>query len=86
MEFLNMEVTVNEAFGITLEEIGLDTDKHGTRLDVYIEEDGETGTIYDVEPDKNDDRELRRALPRRVRFYHSKIDGRSLSSGDDYSK
>ena len=65
---------------------GSDTDKHGTRLDVFIEEDGETGTIYDVEPDKNDDSELKHALPRRVRFYHSKIDGRSLKSGDDYSK
>lgn len=65
---------------------GSDTDKHGTRLDVYIEEEKGTGTIYDVEPDKNDDRELRHALPRRVRFYHSKIDGRSLKAGLDYSK
>lgn len=39
-----------------------------------------------MEPDKNDDSELKHALPRRVRFYHSKIDGRSLKSGDDYSK
>lgn len=65
---------------------GSDTDKHGARLDVYIEEDGAAGTVYDVEPDKNDSRELIDALPRRVRFYHSKIDGRSLKSGDDYSK
>ena len=65
---------------------GSDTDRHGARLDVYIEEEKGTGTIYDVEPDKNDDRELKLALPRRVRFYHSKIDGRSLKAGDDYSK
>ena len=65
---------------------GSDTDRHGARLDVYIEEEKGTGTIYDVEPDKNDDRELKFALPRRVRFYHSKIDGRSLKAGDDYSK
>ena len=62
---------------------GSDTDRHGARLDVYIEEEKGTGTIYDVEPDKNDDRELKLALPRRVRFYHSKIDGRSLKAGDD---
>lgn len=65
---------------------GSDTDKHGARLDVYIEEAGGAGTVYDVEPDKNDSSELKRALPRRVRFYHSKIDGRSLKAGDDYSK
>ena len=65
---------------------GSDTDRHGARLDVYIEEEKGTGTIYDVEPDKNDERELKLALPRRVRFYHSKIDGRSLKAGDDYSK
>ncbi len=64
---------------------GADTDMHGTRLDVYIEEDGGTGTIYDVEPDKNGSSKLRKALPRRVRFYHSKIDGRNLKAGDDYS-
>ena len=34
---------------------GSDTDKHGTRLDVFIEEDGGTGTIYDVEPDMDYD-------------------------------
>lgn len=65
---------------------GADTDLHGTRLDVYLEEDGGTGTVYDIEPDKNDSRELRKALPRRVRFYHAKIDGRNLKAGDDYSK
>lgn len=36
--------------------------------------------------EKNDDREMKLALPRRVRFYHSKIDSRSLKAGDDYSK
>lgn len=65
---------------------GADTDLHGTRLDVYLEEDGGTGTVYDIEPDKNDSIELRKALPRRVRFYHAKIDGRNLKAGDDYSK
>ena len=69
---------------------GSDTDKHGTRLDVYLEEDVSglpylsTTTIYDVEPDQNDDTESIFALPRRVRFYHAKIDGRSLKSGESY--
>ncbi|MDY5023306.1 MAG: hypothetical protein SPE99_13040, partial [Blautia sp.] len=37
-----------------------------------------------MEPDKNDDSEAIRALPRRVRFYHAKIDGDSLKSGMNY--
>ena len=68
---------------------GTDTDMHGARLDVYLEEhpSDESGTAavaYDVEPDKNDDSEAIRALPRRVRFYHAKIDGDSLKSGMNY--
>lgn len=65
---------------------GSDTDQHGARLDVYIEENGEAETIFDVEPDNNDDEYLITALPKRVRFYHSKIDGHSLKSGADYSQ
>lgn len=64
---------------------GTDTDLHGTRLDVYIEEDGGTGTVYDMEPDKNDSVKMKKALPKRVRYYHSQIDSRSLKAGDDYS-
>lgn len=69
---------------------GSDTTLHGTRLDVYLEEeitDSETlelATIYDVEADQNDDFEAIRALPKRVRFYHAKIDAASLQSGVDY--
>lgn len=72
---------------------GQDTDRHGTRLDVYIEEEdgaaqGEigVGNIYDVEPDQTSDTAERRALPRRVRFYRSTIDTRNLQSGVDYSQ
>lgn len=65
---------------------GSDTDQHGTRLDVYIEENGEAGTVFDVEPDKNNSEHLIKALPKRIRFYHSKMDGHSLKAGDDYSK
>ena len=71
---------------------GSDTDKHGARLDVYLEEEfdvekyHEEYTICDIEPDQGDDKEEVEALPRRVRFYHSKIDVGSLESGTDYQK
>ena len=68
---------------------GTDTDIHGARLDVYLEEpfsDTDMGNsiVYDLEPDKNSDIKAVEALPRRVRFYHAKIDGDSLQSGKDY--
>ncbi|MDO5405915.1 MAG: hypothetical protein Q4F28_01125 [Eubacteriales bacterium] len=75
---------------------GSDTDKHGTRLDVYLEEEQESdftaeedeepggATIYDVEPDQNDNEAARTALPKRIRFYHAKIDAQSLKSGETY--
>ena len=63
---------------------GIDTDKHGARLDVYLEESppentGDAATVYDMEPDKNNDHNEVRALPRRVRFYHAVIDGNSVT-------
>lgn len=71
---------------------GQDTDRHGTRLDVYIEEEtgsaqGEIGigNIYDIEPDQTSDITERKALPQRVRFYRSTIDAKSLQSGADYN-
>ena len=68
---------------------GADTDKHGARLDVYLEEDLSndmvaSATIYDIEPDTKDAKKYITALPKRVRFYHAKIDGRSLKAGEDY--
>lgn len=69
---------------------GSDSNLHGTRLDVYLKEkteDGELGeqaAVYDIEPDKNDNLESIKALPYRLRFYHAKIDARSLKSGVDY--
>lgn len=72
---------------------GQNTDSHGARLDVYIEEaDGNTlgevdfGNIYDIEPDQTVDTVKRKALPRRVRFYRSTIDAKSLQSGADYNR
>ena len=69
---------------------GSDTGLHGARLDVYIEEDeealvaGEAATVYDVEPEKNETDAAVKALPKRVRFYHAKIDTRSLRAGETY--
>ena len=69
---------------------GSDTGLHGARLDVYIEEDeealvsGDMATVYDVEPEKNETDAAVKALPKRVRFYHAKIDTRSLRAGESY--
>lgn len=65
---------------------GADTDLHGARLDVYIEEDGEAlnGTLYDFEPDKNDAAAKVSSLPQRVRLYHALMDQECLKSGQDY--
>ena len=79
---------------------GVDTDMHGARLDVYIEEtvspDGQTeemaqiieddSSIFDIEPEKNHDTISVEGLPKRVRFYHAKIDNAALPSGEDYRK
>ena len=82
-DFTNLRITPQKVY------YGMDTELHGTRLDVFIEEDGDNqegiATVYDVEPDKNSDKKSIQALPKRMRFYHSKIDAGSLQSGEDYS-
>ena len=69
---------------------GADSDLHGARLDVYIEPEEKDlegkVTIYDIEPDRKDSPADKRALPRRVRFYHGKLIARSLNSGIDYDE
>lgn len=81
-EFKYLSVTAQKVL------YGADTDLHGARLDVYIEpeerEPGERAVVYDVEPDRKDSAKDKKALPRRVRFYHGKIVARSLHSGTDY--
>lgn len=57
-------------------------ESHGVRLDVYLDE--EDGGIFDLEPDNNDGTSDVAMLPRRVRFYHAKIDAGNLAAGDDY--
>ena len=71
---------------------GQDTDRHGARLDVYIEEEGgvvqgnvQLSNIYDIEPDQSNGKASKDALPRRVRFYRSTIDARNLQTGADYN-
>ena len=70
--------------------LGNDTNLHGARLDVYLEEDAlsedapDNATIYDVEPDNDSNTQSITALPKRVRFYHAKIDSESLESGKTY--
>ncbi|MDE5819936.1 MAG: Rpn family recombination-promoting nuclease/putative transposase [Lachnospiraceae bacterium] len=62
---------------------GDDTDKHGIRMDVYLDE--EDGELFDLEPDNNDGKGEVAALSRRVRFYHAKLDAGSLQAGEKYS-
>lgn len=73
---------------------GENTDLHGARLDVYLEEekpdflldfeDEGVPSVYDLEPEKKKDQETRDNLPKRVRFYHAVIDSHSLKSGKSY--
>ena len=65
---------------------GADTDLHGARLDVYIEENGNEleGTLYDFEPDKKDSLQLMKALPQRARLYHALMDQECLRAGQTY--
>lgn len=67
---------------------GSNTTLHGARLDVFVEEQDsiENATVYDIEPELKNKKELIEALPRRVRFYHAKIDADCLESGADYGQ
>lgn len=82
-EFRHLSITAQKVL------YGANANLHGARLDVYLEpapdEDSEgRAAVYDIEPDRKDAVSDRRALPRRVRFYHGKIAARSLNSGVDY--
>lgn len=66
---------------------GDDTVNHGTRLDVYLEEDRaelEPKALYDLEAENAKNRKKRQHLPKRARFYRAIVDGHSLASGEDY--
>ena len=91
-----LQIIFNRKFGkltVTPQKVyyGADTIYHGTRLDVYLEENedelsGEAAAIFDVEPNQICDSVSIKSLPKRVRFYHAKIDSRSLKAGDSYNK
>lgn len=63
---------------------------HGARLDVYLEElsasEENVSWSYDIEPEKDNKALAIRSLPKRVRFYHAKIDAKGLKAGDSYHK
>lgn len=66
---------------------GNNTDQHGARLDVYIEEAEDwraVAAVYDVEAQSASGISQKDSLPKRVRFYHAKIDGASLNAGENY--
>lgn len=66
---------------------GLDTCYHGIRLDVQVEEQTALAipnTVFDIEPDN--DKADKSSLPKRTRFYHARIDARSLKAGEDYEQ
>ena len=78
-EFDNLKVTAQKELLPPLEKY------HGIRMDAYIEENAaelSTANIFDLEPETK--RKRKKNLPRRSRFYHSKIDGFALASGADY--
>lgn len=74
---------------------GTDTDRHGVRLDAYIEAvtdepplPGQESLdaqikpdIYDIEPNNSYEK---KSLPKRMRYYHGLIDTQVLSSGTGY--
>lgn len=61
---------------------GEDTDRHGIRMDVYLDE--EDGELFDMEPDNNSGKNDISSLPKRARFYHAKLDAGTLKAGEEY--
>ena len=73
--------------------LGIDTDRHGIRMDAYIEDVSEEALneidakvipdIYDLEPNSAYEK---RSLPKRMRYYHGLIDTQVLASDTEYDK
>ena len=70
---------------------GMSETSHGIRMDTYITEslteEGKTKSdinVYDVEPDNQ--RDKKKWLPRRSRYYGGLIDAQLLESGVEYDK
>ena len=82
---LQREVTIGRIIServIVPEKPGL----HGIRLDAFIQEDAVNvagGEVFDLEPDNKSGE--KKNLPKRARYYHSKIDGKLLQSMAAYA-
>ena len=76
--------------------LGIDTNRHGIRMDAYIEEIPEETfpnascidaeiipDIYDIEPNNHYEKNT---LPKRMRYYHGLIDTQLLATNVDYEK
>ena len=77
--------------------LGIDTNRHGIRMDAYIEDISEENIvsgaevfdaqvapdIYDIEPNK---RYEKQTLPKRMRYYHGLIDTQLLAANTEYEK
>ena len=71
--------------------LGPDVDRHGIRLDAYIEDWSTLSSdianaelcpdIYDIEPNKTSEKAM---LPKRMRYYHGLIDSHLLDTGKTY--
>ena len=64
---------------------GINTNKHGIRMDVYTTETDENNCstcVYDIEPNNYFEKDL----PRRNRFYQSLIDSKLLPTDTPFSK
>lgn len=75
--------------------LGIDTNRHGIRMDAYIEDISDidsmpgvdtidaqvTPDIYDIEPNK---RYEKQTLPKRMRYYHGLIDTQLLATNVTY--
>ena len=77
--------------------LGFDTDRHGIRMDAYVENIPDEGElpgfdmadakiipdIYDIEPNNDYEKDT---LPKRMRYYHGLIDTKHLNAGVDYEQ
>ena len=77
--------------------LGIDTNRHGIRMDAYIEDISDEASlsgietfdaqvspdIYDIEPNK---RYEKQTLPKRMRYYHGLIDTQLLATNVTYDK
>ena len=67
--------------------LSADTDRHGIRLDAYVEEaqtDVSQGDYFDIEPENK--RDKKQLLPKRSRYYHSCMDRKILKVNELYDK